>query len=299
MERKLHEQDPLGTRIDALRARAASLIAWVQAHLTRSYYEAQIQLKRRQWPWHLRVPNVPFLKNRQNRFFDAMFGMLAEVAGADGSINSDEREAVQNFATDNLRLSALQVITALKFFRETRESSRSFDSRANDLADMFRLRPELRRNVIDAMIDMAYSDSTMNVHEDRIIRRAVSILRLSAKDYEELKEEHAAEEALRNKLFDVEDRIGAEGPGRQSNRKARANAAEELLFSSGPYDVLGCSPSDTSTQIKRRYRKLVLQYHPDRMAAQGLPEEFRETAKKKFQEIQEAYEAIEMERGFT
>ena len=278
----------------------------LHALLTRSYYEARIQLKRRQWPWHLRVPNIPFLKNHQRKFYDAMFGLLAQVARVDGKICAEEREAVQNFAVDDLRLSANQVIAALTFFREAAERNRSFESCARELAHLFRLRAEMRRNVVDALIDMAYADKRMNIHEDRLIRQAVHILGLTKEDYDKLKQEYAAEEALRDKLSDFEERQqeaekedSHAGSKRWNRRSAGANPAEELLFSSGHYDVLGCSPTDTVATIKKRYRKLVLQHHPDRLAAQGLPEEFRDAAKKKFREIQEAYELIQEERGFS
>ena len=58
------------------------------------------------------------------------------------------------------------------------------------------------------------------------------------------------------------------------------------------------TPSDPPAAVKRAYRKLVLSHHPDRLAAQGLPEEFRVFAAKRFRQIQEAYELInEMRRS--
>ncbi len=49
--------------------------------------------------------------------------------------------------------------------------------------------------------------------------------------------------------------------------------------------------------MKKNYRQLARQYHPDRLAANGLPEEFGQVATDKFRDIQEAYEAISKERG--
>lgn len=280
--------------------RFVSPFARLHAYATRSYYEAQIQLKRRQWPWHLRAAGVPFLAERQRRFYLAMFGLLARVASADGRINSAERDAVQNFATDDLRLSASQVVAALRIFREAHERPRDFDTCAEELYSMFSFRPNLRRNVLDALIDMAYADRVLNPYEDELLRRAVSILRLTPEDYDILRGEYAAEEELRRKLSDFEARTeakaGASRTKRWNRRTQGADAASELLFASTHYDVLGCSPGDSAQAIKRCYRRLVLKHHPDRLAAQGLPEEFRDAAKRKFQEIQEAYETILRER---
>jgi DnaJ like chaperone protein len=61
---------------------------------------------------------------------------------------------------------------------------------------------------------------------------------------------------------------------------------------------LGCSSSDSDEIVKKAYRRLVNEYHPDKNASRGLPEEFEKLAADKFREIQQAYEAIRRERGF-
>jgi DnaJ like chaperone protein len=63
------------------------------------------------------------------------------------------------------------------------------------------------------------------------------------------------------------------------------------------YAVLGCTKSDSDETIKSKYRKLVREFHPDAIAAKGLPEEFTSFAESKFREIQMAYEEIKKERG--
>ena len=63
------------------------------------------------------------------------------------------------------------------------------------------------------------------------------------------------------------------------------------------YAVLGCDSNDSNEHIKRQYRKLVSDYHPDKIASKGLPGEFTKFANDKFREIQEAYETIKKERN--
>ena len=58
------------------------------------------------------------------------------------------------------------------------------------------------------------------------------------------------------------------------------------------YDILGCEPSASNEELKRHYRELSLQYHPDRISSKDLAPDFLKFAKEKFQEIQNAYEAI-------
>ena len=61
------------------------------------------------------------------------------------------------------------------------------------------------------------------------------------------------------------------------------------------YKVLGVSPSATDDELKRAYRKLALEHHPDKVAALG--EDIRKAAEKKFQEINDAKERIWKARG--
>ncbi len=57
-----------------------------------------------------------------------------------------------------------------------------------------------------------------------------------------------------------------------------------------PYTVLGISRTASQEEIKKAYRKLVLQYHPDKVAHLG--DEFKALAEERFKQIQQAYQEI-------
>ena len=65
--------------------------------------------------------------------------------------------------------------------------------------------------------------------------------------------------------------------------------------SESSYQILEVSKSDDNDTIKKAYRRLVKEHHPDKLA--HLREEHLKGAQEKFQKIQEAYETIKKERG--
>lgn len=74
--------------------------------------------------------------------------------------------------------------------------------------------------------------------------------------------------------------------GQNSSRAGPAQPASD----DDPYTVLGIAPGASETEIKRAYRQLARQYHPDMVMHLG--EEFRLLAEKRFKEIQEAYQKL-------
>jgi len=56
------------------------------------------------------------------------------------------------------------------------------------------------------------------------------------------------------------------------------------------------SKDNTDQEIKRAYRKLISQYHPDKLIGQGLPEDMIALASEKAKEIQLAHDLIERHR---
>jgi DnaJ like chaperone protein len=63
------------------------------------------------------------------------------------------------------------------------------------------------------------------------------------------------------------------------------------------YRMLNCTPHSTDDEIKKSYKKLAREFHPDTVISKGLPDEFIQFATRRFQEIQGAYEQIRKTRG--
>ena len=65
------------------------------------------------------------------------------------------------------------------------------------------------------------------------------------------------------------------------------------------YKALGVTENNTDQEIKRAYRKLMSQYHPDKLIGQGVPEDMVAVATEQAKEIQVAYDLIKKRRDNT
>ena len=70
-----------------------------------------------------------------------------------------------------------------------------------------------------------------------------------------------------------------------------------ISFSDQGYPILGLTPQADDEELKKAYRRLMNQHHPDKLVSKGLPEEMIRLATQKTQEIKAAYERIRKARG--
>ncbi|MBS3756241.1 MAG: DnaJ domain-containing protein [Desulfobacterales bacterium] len=78
--------------------------------------------------------------------------------------------------------------------------------------------------------------------------------------------------------------------GRQSSGAGGSKSGRQDTGRKDPYTILGIEPGASKEEIHEAYRRLVQQYHPDKVSHLG--DEFRELAQDKFVEIQWAYEEL-------
>jgi DnaJ like chaperone protein len=73
-------------------------------------------------------------------------------------------------------------------------------------------------------------------------------------------------------------------------------ARHVIVTKRNPYDVLGVNASIDNDDLKRHYRRLVVENHPDKLMARGVPKEFVAIATEKLAAINEAYAQITNDR---
>jgi len=203
--------------------------------------------------------HLSYDEKSQLTFFVATFSMLAKLARADGRITKEEIDSVENFMIYDLKLSQESRKIAINIFHTAVKSNETFSDFAFQFYNQFRLNPQLLEFMIDILLRVSVADGTLSESEEKLILSAVKIFNFSEEGYKNIKLRYVKE-----------------------NEKY--------------YSILGCNKKDSNEQIKRQYRKLVSDYHPDKIASKGLPEEFNKFAHEKFREIQEAYEENKKER---
>ncbi len=218
--------------------------------------------------------------NRMNRsqhnqmtFFVGSFSMLAKLAAVDGNVSDKERRKVEEFMDKDLNLDAATKASAFRIFDTAVNASETFYQFANQFYREFRFQSQLLELMIDIMLRVAHEDGGISGEEETLIVDAVHIFRLDDGLYGRLKAKHTG---------------GYSGYTGSSYGRAASGAA---------YSVLGCKSSDSADTLKKAYRKLVNEYHPDKVASKGLPDEFQKAARAKFIEIQNAWDTIKAERG--
>jgi DnaJ like chaperone protein len=200
------------------------------------------------------------VEKHQLTFFVAAFSMLAKLAQSDGQVSKEEVDSIEDFMEKDLRLNAQSRTAAVNIFRTALNAPGTFDDFARQFYGQFHNQPQMLEVMVDILLRVAVSDGRMTAGEEKLILSAVNTFHFSTVRYEQLKSKYV-----------------------QTADKA--------------YAVLGCRPEDSDEQVKRCYRHRVQEYHPDKIAAKGLPEEFTRFAQDKFREIQEAWEQIKAERG--
>lgn len=219
----------------------------------------------------------------QTAFFTATFAVMGHVAKTDGRVTPDEirmAEAVM----DEMELDAERRRAAINLFNDGKRKAFPLDV----ILEQFRLechgRTTLIRMFMEIQLQAAYADGHCGDEEDKVLRNICQMLGFSEFEYIRLRRMIEAE---------LHFRTGWQSGGREDSVQRPA---------SGPtlrdaYAVLNVENDASDADVKKAYRRLLSQHHPDKLVAKGLPEEMMKVAAHKTHEIKQAYEQIKEARG--
>ena len=219
--------------------------------------------------------NAVSSQERQRVFFDTTFSVMGHMAKAKGQVTQADIQ-VANAYMDQMRLQGESRAQAQASFSLGKEADFPLKQKLTEFAQMVRGDRNVLQMFLGIQIQTAYSDGMLDSKEKEILYDIAQYLGFS-----------------RFELDRLLQMIEGQQHFHQRQQQQQQTATEE-----DSYKVLGIEKSASDKEIKRAYRKLMSQHHPDKLASKGLPEEMMMMAKEKAQDIQSAYESLRKSRGF-
>ena len=211
------------------------------------------------------------LKVVQSQLVDSVFAIMGAICKADNIVTRDEIQAVEQMF-NLLNLHGEQRQQAKEAFNRGKQAGFDLDAAVDQFARISRGRGPLVQLFLQMQVMAVAADGRIDPAEHEMLVRIARRLGLSEADVAQL------EALLRASTS------GPTGATTAPNRLADA------------YTALGVTPESDAATIKRAYRKLISQNHPDKLAARGLPESMRAVAEERSREINSAYDLIKSAR---
>lgn len=211
---------------------------------------------------------------KQLGFVTSLILLLVGTAKADGQVSPQEIQAIKRFFSAQLGYRGREFQLIERIIHES--MYRPIDINAVCAQIKAQTMYEERLFLLRLNYEIATSDGVLEPGEEKFIENVSNLLGIEPYDYAMIKNMFSA--------YRTGQRTGSEG----------SHTGTGTLISD-PYAVLGLSASCSNEEVKKAYRELANKYHPDKVSHLG--KEFIELAKKKFIEIQEAYQRIKQERN--
>jgi len=217
----------------------------------------------------------------RDAFFGAMFATLGHINKADGRVTKAEITAAEQLM-GRLQLTDDERQRAIRYFQQGKQPDFNLEVTLREFARHSMLRHELRIMFIELLLEAALADGTLSSAEQAILQRSCMVLHIPANMFSAMLRARQAGGGY------------AHGNYQRGSHRQASSQGESLQQS---YASLGIKADASQQEIKRAYRKLVSQYHPDKLVSQGLPEEMMEMSKQRVREINAAYDKIKASRG--
>ncbi len=218
-------------------------------------------------------------------FFRTAFSVMGHVAKSDGRVSEQDIAAARRIFRQ-FNLGEADSRAAMECFTQGKASG--FDAAAS-LAELLRVcrgRADLLRMFLEIQMRAALMGDGMHGATRATLVRVAQVLEIGAIEFAHL------ETVLRLQGYGAANGHGPAGRGPPPGATA---AGRDTLAEA--YEVLDVPQTASDPEVKRAYRRLMSQNHPDKLVARGLPESMLEVAKQKTQAIQAAYERIRESRG--
>jgi DnaJ like chaperone protein len=190
-------------------------------------------------------------------FTIALIALSAKMARADGQVSDAEIRAFEEV----LHVPPGERENVKRVYKVAQQDVAGFEVYAQQVARIYRDRPAVLEDVLDALFHIAKADNVVHQAEIEFLRSVADIFGLSEVEFARIRVSH----------------LGTDR--------------------SDPYLVLGITPDISNEDLKKAYRRLVRENHPDTLIARGVPRELVTMANEKLAMINVAYGKIMKQRG--
>lgn len=220
-----------------------------------------------------RGPPIDFSLGAQERvqtaFFTTTFLVMGHLAKVDGRVSENEIRLARAVMVQMGLSGELQQV-AIRLFNEGKQPDFPLHEVLTQFRRECRGRQNLLRMFIEIQLQAAYADGALHQREHSLLREVCEFLGFPLVEFEHLV-------TMARAAYTGEQQRAAPARGPRL---------------SDAYALLGVDASASDAEVKRAYRRLMSQHHPDKLVAKGLPEEMMKVATEKTQTIKAAYEQV-------
>lgn len=209
---------------------------------------------------------------RQGVFLETVFLFMGKLAKADGVVSQDEIDHVEQFM-QKLGMTAEHRQQAIVWFKKGTDPAFDIKPACQRFMAICGHTKNLKQVLLVYLIVMALADGHFHPAEQALLAEIAAQL--------------GYDQAAFKQLLDMVLNQSHFGSGQVN----QADALEEA------YKALGVTKDSTDAEIKRAYRKLMSQYHPDKLIGQGMPDDMIKMATEQAKEIQLAHDLIKQSRN--
>jgi DnaJ like chaperone protein len=206
-------------------------------------------------------------------FFETCFCLLGYVAKADGRVSEEEISQTE-LIMRQLGVQGEQRQAAIGFFQSGAAAGFQAEPVIASFREQCSAHRQLPQTLLVFLISMAVADGEIAPTERDVLQTCASFLGYSSQAFQHLLEMVQA----------------------QSHFHTGSAPPPNIDLLADAYVALGVSRDCDDRTLKRAYRRLMSEHHPDKLIAQGVPEDMVKLGTEKSQEIQAAYELIRKQR---
>lgn len=218
----------------------------------------------------------------EREFFQTTFLLMGKLAKADGRISEAEVAHTEQLMAQ-MGLHSDHRREAITLFKRGAQDEFSIDGQLQSFRSQCGRFPNLARQLLNYLLSLALADGNLSPQEEAVLRQIATGLGISRPLFDQLIRMIRAQTHFKDYNRSHDDQFDS-----------KAGHADELATA---YDALGIDSTATDATVKKAWRKLMSENHPDKLMGQGVPEDMIKLATERAQEIQTAYELIRKHRG--